>query len=106
MRDGKSMIVEGSHLDPGLFLYEFGRYGVHHMQQRLVQASLHAPNPVGRSHMSPLDDLSQPKHKRWGCSLLCTMHSRRTCLHQRADDSAMRTDSAFYDLLDGMRKRL
>lgn len=63
MRDGKSMIVEGSHLDPGLFLYEFGRYGVHHMQQRLVQASLHAPNPVGRSHTSPLDDLVQPKHK-------------------------------------------
>jgi hypothetical protein len=32
IRDGKSVIIEGMHIDPGLYLYEFGRYGLHHLQ--------------------------------------------------------------------------
>lgn len=36
------MIIEGSHLDPGLFLYEFGRYGMQHMQARLNKPQLPA----------------------------------------------------------------
>jgi len=32
IRDGKSVIIEGMHIDPGLYLYEFGRYGLHHPQ--------------------------------------------------------------------------
>lgn len=31
IRDGKSIIMEGLHLDPGLYLYEFGRYGQAHL---------------------------------------------------------------------------
>lgn len=31
IRDGKSIIIEGLHLDPGLYLYEFGKYGIRHL---------------------------------------------------------------------------
>ena len=31
IRDGKPIIIEGLHLDPGLYLYEFGKYGVAHL---------------------------------------------------------------------------
>lgn len=34
IRDGKSIIIEGLHLDPGLYLYEFGRYGIRHLHTR------------------------------------------------------------------------
>ena len=37
MRDGKSMIMEGVHLDPGLYMAEFGKYGL-----------IHAPPSPGR----------------------------------------------------------
>ena len=36
MRDGKAFIIEGLHLDPGLYLYEFGRHGT---------SQLKAPQP-------------------------------------------------------------
>lgn len=32
VRDGKSFIIEGLHLDPGRYLYEFGRHGVSQLQ--------------------------------------------------------------------------
>ena len=31
VKDGKSILIEGFHLDPGLYLYEFGKYGVGHL---------------------------------------------------------------------------
>ena len=31
IRDGKSIIIEGLHLDPGLYLEEFGKYGIRHL---------------------------------------------------------------------------
>lgn len=34
IRDGKSIIIEGLHLDPGLYLYEFGKYGIRHLHLR------------------------------------------------------------------------
>ena len=34
IRDGKSIIIEGLHLDPGLYLYEFGKYGIGHLHTR------------------------------------------------------------------------
>ena len=34
IRDGKSIIIEGLHLDPGLYLYEFGKYGIRHLHTR------------------------------------------------------------------------
>ena len=34
IRDGKSIIIEGLHLDPGLYLYEFGKYGISHLHTR------------------------------------------------------------------------
>ena len=34
IRDGKSIIIEGLHLDPGLYLYEFGKYGIRHLHSR------------------------------------------------------------------------
>lgn len=33
--DGKSVIMEGMHLDPGLYLYEFARYSQAHLSERL-----------------------------------------------------------------------
>jgi hypothetical protein len=38
--DGKSIIIEGMHLDPGLYLYEFG----HHGQAHLRDNGLHSNN--------------------------------------------------------------
>ena len=34
IRDGKSIIIEGLHLDPGLYLEEFGKYGIRHLHTR------------------------------------------------------------------------
>ncbi|KAL3138879.1 hypothetical protein ABBQ32_005706 [Trebouxia sp. C0010 RCD-2024] len=34
IRDGKSIIIEGLHLDPGLYLHEFGKYGISHLHTR------------------------------------------------------------------------
>ena len=34
IRDGKSIIIEGMHLDPGLYLDEFGKYGIRHLHSR------------------------------------------------------------------------
>ncbi|KAK9808523.1 hypothetical protein WJX73_004399 [Symbiochloris irregularis] len=48
IRDGKSMIIEGSQLDPGLFLHEFGRYGVH--------TRLTMPSAAARTSGDPADD--------------------------------------------------
>ncbi|KAK9863060.1 hypothetical protein WJX84_002161 [Apatococcus fuscideae] len=44
IRDGKPIIIEGLHLDPGLYLYEFGKYGVAHLlrEHRKLQRSLSA----------------------------------------------------------------
>ncbi|KAK9815940.1 hypothetical protein WJX72_012313 [[Myrmecia] bisecta] len=36
IRDGKSIIIEGLHLDPGLYLYEFGRYGLMHLMDKIA----------------------------------------------------------------------
>ena len=33
--DGKSIIIEGMHLDPGLYLYEFAHYSQAHLSERL-----------------------------------------------------------------------
>lgn len=35
--DGKSIIMEGMHLDPGLYLYEFARYSQAHLSEKLSQ---------------------------------------------------------------------
>jgi hypothetical protein len=32
--DGKSIIIEGMHLDPGLYLYEFGHHGQAHLRDK------------------------------------------------------------------------
>ena len=54
IRDGKSIIMEGLHLDPGLYLYEFGRYGQAHLLEgagnpraspREAEAPRHDPGP-------------------------------------------------------------
>ena len=43
--DGKSIIMEGMHLDPGLYLYEFARYSQAHLSEKLSQRnSLRARN--------------------------------------------------------------
>ena len=43
--DGKSIIMEGMHLDPGLYLYEFARYSQAHLSERLSRRrSLRSPN--------------------------------------------------------------
>lgn len=34
VRDGKSIIIEGLHLDPGLYLHEFGKDGIRHLHSR------------------------------------------------------------------------
>ena len=34
IRDGKPIIIEGTHIDPGLYLYEFGHHGICHLQER------------------------------------------------------------------------
>ncbi|KAK9831529.1 hypothetical protein WJX81_006265 [Elliptochloris bilobata] len=39
IRDGKSIIMEGLHLDPGLYLHEFGRYGQAHLLERGAPSS-------------------------------------------------------------------
>ena len=35
LTDGKSIIMEGMHLDPGLYLYEFARYSQAHLTERM-----------------------------------------------------------------------
>ena len=43
--DGKSIIMEGMHLDPGLYLYEFARYSQAHLSERLSKRrSLRSPD--------------------------------------------------------------
>ena len=43
--DGKSIIMEGMHLDPGLYLYEFARYSQAHLSERLSRRkSLRSPD--------------------------------------------------------------
>ena len=44
IRDGKSIIIEGLHLDPGLYLHEFGRYGIRHLHTR---SDSWLPSPAG-----------------------------------------------------------
>lgn len=57
MSDGKSIVMEGLHLDPGLYLYEFGRHSPAHAlregteptMQPLPRISPHASEGSGRS---------------------------------------------------------
>ena len=44
IRDGKSIIIEGLHLDPGLYLHEFGKYGIRHLHTR---SDSWLPSPAG-----------------------------------------------------------
>ena len=45
-KDGKSIIMEGSHLDPGLFLYEFGKYGTGHLIKEGAKIANQAIKPI------------------------------------------------------------
>lgn len=49
IRDGKSIIIEGLHLDPGLYLYEFGKYGIRHLHSR-------ADSLLPQQSLAPHDD--------------------------------------------------
>ena len=49
IRDGKPIIIEGLHLDPGLYLYEFGKYGVAHL---LRNSSLSSGSDMPKLHQS------------------------------------------------------
>lgn len=71
IRDGKSIIIEGLHLDPGLYLYEFGKYGIRHLHSRghsLLPSQLSAATqetkdvlvePVNPEPMNPDSDVQQ-----------------------------------------------
>ncbi len=70
IRDGKSIIIEGLHLDPGLYLYEFGKYGIRHLHTRSdsllpAQASSAQQDgsvlvePVNPEPMNPDPDVQQ-----------------------------------------------
>lgn len=47
LTDGKSIIMEGMHLDPGLYLYEFARYSQAHLKlSRRKSLTGQQPKPV------------------------------------------------------------
>ena len=59
--DGKSIIIEGMHLDPGLYLYEFARYSQAHLTEKLSRRrSLKYPE---LKHLSPLEQDTATKEK-------------------------------------------
>ena len=56
LTDGKSIIMEGMHLDPGLYLYEFARYSQAHLTEKLRRRkSLRSPEP---KPVSPEQDVA------------------------------------------------
>lgn len=59
VKDGKSIIIEGFHLDPGLYLYEFGKYGVGHLTGSSdFEGLAGSPTPLSKQVSSA--DLQQP----------------------------------------------
>ena len=61
VKDGKSVIIEGMHNDPGLYLYEFAHCGLQHLQNSSAYRS-HAgrrPFPVLKSRLSVADTTPQ-----------------------------------------------
>ncbi|KAK9837746.1 hypothetical protein WJX74_004123 [Apatococcus lobatus] len=58
IRDGKPIIIEGLHLDPGLYLYEFGKYGVAHL---LRNSSLSSGVDRQELHQSDCKLLNGPR---------------------------------------------
>lgn len=53
LTDGKSIIMEGMHLDPGLYLYEFARYSQAHLTAKLSERKSlrsHEPGPASSEH--------------------------------------------------------
>jgi hypothetical protein len=95
IRDGKSIIIEGLHLDPGLYLYEFGKYGIRHLHTRsdsLVPSQASARQgdavlvePVNPEPINPDAAVQQgaelEPNSRYSCSAgsHCTCHFIKTC---------------------------
>ena len=54
VRDGKSVIIEGMHNDPGLYLYEFAHCGLQHLENSHAYKaqSPRRPLPVLKSRLS------------------------------------------------------
>ena len=82
IRDGKSIIIEGSHLDPGLFLDEFGRYGVH---MRLAMPAAPSSDHTDNAYRQASNGLTlaQADSKQY-CSGHCIFwpaaaHEKSTC---------------------------
>mmetsp|Transcript_20455 Transcript_20455/g.61589 ORF Transcript_20455/g.61589 Transcript_20455/m.61589 type:complete len:709 (-) Transcript_20455:317-2443(-) len=53
LKDGKSFIMEGMHLEPGMYLYEFGRLG--------------QPTPCGSLPLTPQPSLQHPSAEAAAC---------------------------------------
>ena len=61
LTDGKSIIMEGMHLDPGLYLYEFARYSQAHLTAKLSERkSLRSHEPKAASSEHGLAARSMP----------------------------------------------
>lgn len=54
VKDGKSIIIEGMHIDPGLYLYEFAHCGLQHLQTSPAYRSpvVRSPLPTLKSRLS------------------------------------------------------
>lgn len=102
IRDGKSIIIEGLHLDPGLYLHEFGKYGISHLHTRSdsmlpAQPDTARPGdavlvePVNPEPMNPDRDVQrgarlEPDDRyafpHSGLAALCNPHGNDTCKMQ------------------------
>lgn len=90
IRDGKSIIIEGLHLDPGLYLYEFGKYGIRHLHTRSdsllpSQASTRQGDavlvePVNPESIDPDAAVQQGAELEPDSRYPCSSGLRRTCL--------------------------
>lgn len=90
IRDGKSIIIEGLHLDPGLYLYEFGKYGIRHLHTRNdsllpSQASARQGDavlvePVNPEPINPDAAVQQGAELEPNSRYTCSSGPRCTCL--------------------------
>ncbi len=98
IRDGKSIIIEGLHLDPGLYLYEFGKYGIRHLHSRsdswlpsqasAKQGDAVLVEPVSPEPINPDAAVQQGAQLQPDSRYPCASGSRCTCLF--INDTAVR----------------
>lgn len=75
VKDGKSIIIEGFHLDPGLYLYEFGKYGVGHLTGSSDFEGL-AGSPTPLSKQARPGSPPAPHRGEGSCLRACSRQAR------------------------------